>query len=316
MGFADGDLSRFRRSWTYHHAGHLDNPDPGWHYPLLMTVAGALGLGPFPALPLAAGFSPAPAPAVDDGWGERSRGYYGEQARHGRAEWREVDGWDGWYGRDAWGGRGWYQGQGSGYDTGSDDASKGSRRPRSPSRRPRRPRDSGPEEPHSDGRGGSRRRRLSSVGVGGRGSAFACNLRLGLLGGVTDVDGGCLVGLHDSRGYPRCAMVMRGVSGFAVTSRRLIRGDLSTAPGALSTGPPLLLGTVNCPVRAVGVAVSRLPGCRTCQRLMGPRCWRSPCRIGVSRPGPPSRFLGLSGKVSTARFLTRMSLMIALPMEE
>ena len=34
---------------------------------------------------------------------------------------------------------------------------------------------------------------------------------------------------------------LRGVSGFAVTSKRLIRGDLSPAPGALSTGPPLLL---------------------------------------------------------------------------
>ena len=183
MGLADGDLSRLRPSWTYHHVGHLDKPDPGWRYPPLMTVAGALGLGPLPDLSLAAGFSPAPARAVDDNWGERSRGYYGEQARHGRAEWRGEGGWDDWYGRDAWGGRGWYQDQGFGYDTGSDDASRGSRRPRSPSRRPRRPRDSGPDEPRSDGRGGSRRRCLSSVGVGGRGSAFACNLRLGLLGG-------------------------------------------------------------------------------------------------------------------------------------
>ena len=108
------------------------------------------------------------------------------------------------------GGAGTMQGQGFGYDTGSDDASRGSRRPRSPSRRPRKPRDSGPEGPHSDGRCGSRRRCLSSVGVGGRGSAFACNLRLGLLWGVIDVDDGCLVGLHDSRGYPRCAMVTRG----------------------------------------------------------------------------------------------------------
>ena len=35
MRLADGDLSRFRRSWTYHHAGHLDNPDPGWRRPRL-----------------------------------------------------------------------------------------------------------------------------------------------------------------------------------------------------------------------------------------------------------------------------------------
>ena len=28
MGLADGDLSRFRRPWTYHHAGHLHDPDP------------------------------------------------------------------------------------------------------------------------------------------------------------------------------------------------------------------------------------------------------------------------------------------------
>ena len=182
MGFAHGDLSRFRRSWTYHHAGHLDDPDTSWRYPPLMTVACALGLGPLPALPLAAGFSPASAPAVDDGWGERSHGYYEGQTRHRRAEWRGADDWDAWYGRDAWGGRGWYQGRGSDYDTGSDDASRGSRRPRSPSRRPRRPRDSGPEEPRSDGRGGSRRRCLSSAGAGGGGSVFACILRLCLLG--------------------------------------------------------------------------------------------------------------------------------------
>ena len=159
---------------------------------------------------LAAGFSLAPAPAVDDGWGERSRGYCREHARHEHAEWRGEGGWGDWYGRGAWGGRGWYQDQGYGYDTCSDNASRSSRRPCSPSRRPRRPLDSGPDDPRSDGRGGSRRRCLSSVGVGGRGSAFACDLRLGLLGGVIDVDNGCLVGLHDSRGYPRCAMVTRG----------------------------------------------------------------------------------------------------------
>ena len=50
MQLADGDLSRFRRSWswTYHHAGHLDNPDPGWRYPPLVTVVGALGHRPRP----------------------------------------------------------------------------------------------------------------------------------------------------------------------------------------------------------------------------------------------------------------------------
>ena len=95
-----------------------------------------------------------------------------------------------------------------------------------------------------------------------------------------------------------------------------MRGGLSPAPGTLSTGSLLLLTTIASPAAAVGVAVPRFPGRRTCQLLTGPRCWRSPYRTGVSRPAPPSRSPGLSGKVNTARFLTQMSLMIAPPMEE
>ena len=45
---------------------------------------------------------------------------------------------------------------------------------------------------------------------------------------------------------------MRGESGFAVTSRRLMRGDLSPAPVALSTASLLLLGTADSPATAVG----------------------------------------------------------------
>ena len=263
---------------------------------------------------LAAGSSPAPALAIDGGWGERSRGYYGEHARHERAEWREEGGWDGWYGRSAWGGRGWYQEQAYGYDTGSDDASRSSRRPRSPSRRPRRPRDSGPDDPRSDGCGGSRRRCLSSIGVGGGGSAFACDLRLGLLGGVIDVDDGCLVGLLDSRGFPRAAMVTRGE--WLRRYETADEGGRSPTPGSLPVGSLLLPSAVGFPALAVGVAVPCLPGRRTCLLLAGPRCWRSPCRTGVSHPGPPSRSPGLSGRADTARFWTLMSLMIAPPMGE
>ena len=73
---------------------------------------------------------------------------------------------------------------------------------------------------------------------------------------------------------------------------------------------------VGFPAVAVGVAVPCLPGRQTCLLLAGPRCWRSPCRTGVSRPGPPSRFPGLSGRADTARFWTLMSLMIAPPMGE
>ena len=183
MGLADGDLSWFRRSWTSHHTGRLDKPDPFWRYRPLMTVANALGVVPVSDVRLAAGASPALAPADNRSWGGRPGGYYGEHARHEHAEWRGEGGWDDWRGRYAWGGRGWWQDRAYGYDTGSDDASRSSRRPRSPSGRPRRPRDSGPDDTRSDGRGGARRRRLSSVGMGGGGSAFACDLRLGLLGG-------------------------------------------------------------------------------------------------------------------------------------
>ena len=210
MRFADGDLSRFRRSWTFHHTGHLDDPDPSWRYPPLMTVAGALGLGLLPAVPPAADSCSAPAPAMDDGWGRYPYGRYEGQSRHGRGKWHGADGWDVWHGRGTWGGEGWHQGRESDYDTGSDGGSRGSRRPRSPSRRPRRPREWGPDERRSDGRGGSRRRCLSSVERGGGGSAFARFFRLGLLGEVIDVEDGCLVRLHDSRGYPGCGVVTRG----------------------------------------------------------------------------------------------------------
>ena len=309
MGLADGDLSWFRRSWTYHHAGHLDKPDPFWRYQPLMTVASALGVAPVSGMRLATGASPAPAPADDRGWGEHSRGYYGEYARHGHAEWRGEGSWDDWYGCGAWGGRGWYQEQAYGYDTGSDDASRGSRRPRSPSGRPRRPSDSGPDDSRSDGRGGSRRRRLSSVGVGGGSSAFACDLRLGFLGGVTDVDDGCLVGLHDSRGFPRSAMVTRGewLRRYQLTTDE---GGPVADTGALPVGSSLPLSTNGLP------AVSCHPVPWTCPLLEGPFCWRSPCRTGVSHPGPLSRSPGLNGRADTARCWTPMSLVIAPPMEE
>ena len=303
MGLADGDLSRFRRSWTYHHAGHLDDPDHSWRYPPLMTVAGALGL------------SPLPAPAVDDGWGERSHGYYGGQTRHGRAEWREAGGWDGWYGRDAWGGRGWYQGQGNGYDTGSDDASRGSRRLRSPSRRPRRPRDSGPEGPRSDGRGGSRRRCLSSARTGGGGSAFACNLRLALLGGVINVDDECLVGLHDSRGYPRCGIITRGGWLRRFEQTLDMRGPVA-GPGGPLHGSPSAPGDgrlaggsrEHCGLSPSGAPDQSVTGGPPLLAITMPD-W------GVT-PGPPVPIPWANGTASTARFLTQMSLMIAPPMED
>ena len=50
---------------------------------------------------------------------------------------------------------------------------------------------------------------LLGCAVGRGGSAFACNLRLGFLGGVIDVDDGRLIRLHDSRGDPRSAMATR-----------------------------------------------------------------------------------------------------------
>ena len=92
MGLVDGDLSWFRRSWTYH-AGHLDKPDPFWRYQPLMAVASALGVAPVSDMRLATGASPALAPADDRGWGEHSRGCYGEYARHGYADWRGGGSW-------------------------------------------------------------------------------------------------------------------------------------------------------------------------------------------------------------------------------
>ena len=64
LGLADGDLSWFRRAWIYHHAGHLDNPDPFWRYRVLTSVASALGVAPadsrgVPGAFPAAGASPA-----------------------------------------------------------------------------------------------------------------------------------------------------------------------------------------------------------------------------------------------------------------
>ena len=94
LGLADGDLSWFKRSWTYHHAGHLDKPDPFWRYQPLMTVANALGVAPVSDARLAAGASPAPAPAGNRSWGERPGGYYGEHARREHAEWHGEGGWD------------------------------------------------------------------------------------------------------------------------------------------------------------------------------------------------------------------------------
>ena len=154
-----------------------------------------------------AGASPTPAPADNRSWGDRPGGYYGDRARHGHVEWRGEGGWDVWRVRDAWDRRDWWHDWAHDYDTGSDDAGRSSRRPRSPSGRPRRPRDSGPDDTRSDGRGAARRRRLSSDATGGGGSAFACDLWLGFLGAVIDVDDGCLVRLHDSSGNPRSAMV-------------------------------------------------------------------------------------------------------------
>ena len=172
------------------------------------------------------------------------------------------------YGCNAWGGRGWHQEQAYGYDTGFDDASRGSRRPRSPSGRPRRPRDSGPDGSHSDGRGGSRRRRLSSFDVGGGSSAFACDLRLGLRGGVIDVDDGFLVGLHDSRGFPRSAMVTLGewfrryqltadeggpVADTGAPPRGLLAPLVDGRPsdGLLPSGPPVLPAAGGSPLLAI-----------------------------------------------------------------
>ena len=189
LGLADGDLSWFRRAWTYHHAGHMDNPDPFWRYRTLMTVAGALGVAPVPGAPPATGASPAPAPSDNRSWG-----YYGERERSEHAGWHGGGGWDGWRGRDDWSGHSLLGGR---------------VRPRPSSGQPRKPGDSGPDDTRTDGCGGSRRRRLSSAGVSGGSSAFACDLRLGLFGEVIDVDDGRLVRLHDSRGNPRSATVAR-----------------------------------------------------------------------------------------------------------
>ena len=210
LGVADGDLSWFRRTWTYHRAGHLDNPDSFWRYRTLVTVVGALGVAPVPGARPATGASPTPAPSDNRSWG-----YYGERERREHAEWHGEGGWGDWRGRGGWGGRDWWESRARSYDTGSDDASRV--HPRSPSGRPRRPDDSGPDDTRSDGLGGSRRRRLSAAGVGGGSSAFACGLRLGVFGEVVDVDDGCLVRLHGSRSNPRSAK-QRVMSGFGATS--------------------------------------------------------------------------------------------------
>ena len=103
LGLADGDLSWLRRAWTYHHAGHLGNPDPCWRYRVLMTIASALGVAPVPGAFPAADTSPALSPTDIRSWG-----YHGRHERGGQAQWHAWEGgWGRWHGRDGWGGHDW-----------------------------------------------------------------------------------------------------------------------------------------------------------------------------------------------------------------
>ena len=53
MGLADGDLSFFRRTWTYSYAGHLEAGDASWRWRPLKVIAKALSVDdvPMPAAP-------------------------------------------------------------------------------------------------------------------------------------------------------------------------------------------------------------------------------------------------------------------------
>ena len=83
LGFADGDLSWLRRVWTYHHAGHLDHPDPWWRFRVLTAIADALGIPDAPGAFQAPRASLPPVPADGGGWGSSGR--------------QECGGGTGWY---------------------------------------------------------------------------------------------------------------------------------------------------------------------------------------------------------------------------
>ena len=310
MGVADGHLNHFRRYWAYHCASHLDNPDPGWRYQPLMVAARVLGLGSVPASPLAAVSSPASAPDPSGRRDERLSDQRERGSRHGRREWRDQDGWGGWDDRDAWDGRDGRRERGDGYDTGSDDGYGRSGRLRS--RRPRRSCDWSSGGSRSDGRGGPCRRRLSITGGRGGGSAFARFFRLGLLREVIDVDDGRLVRLRDSRGYPGCGLVTRDEWLRRYTQTVDVRGPgtrpVVALPGACSAegGGERVGEACGLPALPFPPAPERLTPTAPPLLAITLPDW------GVPR-GPPSRSPGPNGGNNSARSLTRMSPMIALP---
>ena len=201
LGFADGDLSWLRRTWTFHRAGHMDSPDPSWRLRVLAAITGNLGIPGPPDAPQAPRALPPSVPADD---GDRTSPE--RRGRGGGTGWGTRGGdWDAWQGDAGWAGRGWGWGDERGSGRGSGD--HGRVRPRSPGRYPWGQGEARSDGSRSDSRAASRRRRLSSPGTGASASVFARDLRAGLFGRVIDVDGGSLVRLHDARGNPRSACV-------------------------------------------------------------------------------------------------------------
>ena len=206
MGLADGDLTAFRRLWTYELTGHLEAPNTAWKWRPCKLVARALRVDDEPMATVPAMQVAAHAPG-SSGDGAPSRTREGDRDGRDRSRKECGGGKCGCGARCECGARRDADAGTRRSDSrGSDRSRERRKRSRHTRRRPRRNRRKDSSDSRSSGRS-SERRGLSEPPVALFGSAFRTRLGSALRGRIIDVEEGPLVPLTDSRGRQGCGLV-------------------------------------------------------------------------------------------------------------